>query len=303
MVARLLAERLRHGLRAVLSPVNEFIHVSAIYLGLAVLTTLGLSLVLPSMRQQSQQLHQVVLTMFQADGAGYGGSDADYAWASPTDQAPEQDSAAPANTPDSKPAPDQVSPPTAAPAAAADAQTPPAEVPASPSDFMQALSASMRDQGIPGITAAQEQGLRSYLSRKYRIASSVSGALVRVAFRMGKELKVDPQLVLAVIAIESRYNPFVESSVGAQGLMQIMGRVHRDKLRVHGGQSAIFNPVVNIRIGTQILADCIRRRGSVEGGLACYVGATGPTDGGYGAKVLAERRRIALASGIPLGKG
>jgi len=29
------------------------------------------------------------------------------------------------------------------------------------------------------------------------------------------------------------------------------------------------------------------------------VGATGPSDGGYGAKVLAERRRLSLASGIP----
>jgi soluble lytic murein transglycosylase-like protein len=170
-------------------------------------------------------------------------------------------------------------------------------------DFMQAVRASMREQPIPGVTAAQAQGLRSYLSRKYRIAPSVAGALVRMAFRAGKDLRVDPQLVLAVIAIESRYNPFVESSVGAQGLMQVMGTVHRDKLRAHGGPASIFNPAVNIRIGVQILSDCIRRRGSLEGGLACYVGASGPSDGGYGARVLAERRRIALASGIPPGKG
>ena len=63
-----------------------------------------------------------------------------------------------------------------------------------------------------------------------------------------------------------------------------------------------MNPIANIRVGVQILYDCIKRRGSVEGGLACYVGATGPSDGGYGAKVLAERRRIALASGIPVGR-
>ena len=66
---RSVPERLWSGVRAVSRPVGEFVHVSAIYLGLAVLTTLGLSLVLPSMRQQSQQLHEVVLAMFQADGA------------------------------------------------------------------------------------------------------------------------------------------------------------------------------------------------------------------------------------------
>ena len=308
MVAGLLSDRLQHGMRAVLHPVGEFIHVSAIYLGLAVLTTLGLSLVLPSMRQQSQQLHEVVLAMFQADDAGYGG-DADYAWAPPAldGQPPAPDVAAPAAAPDASTttappadaaatgqtpaAGDQPEPQVAAPAASAGAL-----------DFMQALSASMGEQAIPGVTAAQAQGLRSYLSRKYRIASSVAGALVRMAFAVGKERKVDPQLLLAVIAIESRYNPFVESAVGAQGLMQVMGRVHRDKLRAHGGPASIFNPSVNIRIGAQILADCIRRRGSIEGGLACYVGASGPSDGGYGASVLAERRRIALASGIPPGK-
>jgi len=104
------------------------------------------------------------------------------------------------------------------------------------------------------------------------------------------------------MAIESRYNPFVESAVGAQGLMQVMGNVHRDKFKERGGRVAVFSPVVNIRVGAQILSDCIRRRGSVEGGLACYVGATGTGDGGYGARVLAERRRIALASGLPPGK-
>ncbi|MFT0533016.1 transglycosylase SLT domain-containing protein [Castellaniella hirudinis] len=288
MLAGPVLDRLRHGLRAVLHPVGEFIHVSAIYLGLAVLTTLALSLVLPSMRQQSQQLHQVVLAMFQADGSGYGGNDAEYAWAWP------DESAVPADGPIQDAAPAAEPADTESPLAAAS--------PADPPLFMQALAASMRDQPIPGVSAAQTQGLRSYLARKYRISPSVAGALARTAFTVGKEYQLDPQLILAVIAIESRYNPFVESPVGAQGLMQVMGSVHREKLKAHGGAAAIFNPVVNLRIGAQILSDCIRRRGSVEGGLACYVGASGPGDGGYGAKVLAERRRIALASGIPLGK-
>src|SRR5690606_26615064 len=106
-----------------------------------------------------------------------------------------------------------------------------------------------------------------------------------------------------VIAIESRYNPYAESHVGAQGLMQVMTQVHKDKFEVFtDGPIAALNPIANIRVGVQILYDCIKRRGSIESGLACYVGATGPSDGGYGAKALAERRRIALASGIPVGR-
>ena len=291
---RSVPERLRQGVRAVLRPVGEVVHVSAIYLGLAVLTTLGLSLVLPSMRQQSQQLHEVVLAMFQADGGGYASDDEGEMpdWVPPdAGGAPDAGAAPPAN-----PAGDAAVAADAGQAATAgqDGGTDTGRM-----GFSAALAASLRDQPIQGVTQAQAHALRSYLARKYRIASSVAGALIRTAFDVGRERKLDPQLLLAVIAIESRYNPFVESSVGAQGLMQVMTSVHRAKLRPSGGAAAVFDPVVNIRVGAQILADCIRRRGGIEGGLACYVGATGPSDGGYGARVLAERRRIALASGIP----
>ncbi|GAA0217571.1 lytic transglycosylase domain-containing protein [Castellaniella daejeonensis] len=291
---RSVPERLQHSVLAVLRPVGEFVHVSAIYLGLAVLTTLGLSLVLPSMRQQSQQLHEVVLAMFQADGAGYAGDDEGdlQEWSvPPVAQAPE--GAAPSDGPAD---------------GGADGAVADAGQPAGPADqtaaagrltFTGALAASLRDQPIPGVSQAQAHALRSYLARKYRIANSVAGALIRAAFEIGRERNLDPQLLLAVIAIESRYNPFVESSVGAQGLMQVMTSVHRAKLRPSGGPASVFDPVVNMRVGAQILGDCIRRRGGIQGGLACYVGATGPSDGGYGARVLAERRRIALASGLP----
>ncbi|TAN31156.1 MAG: lytic transglycosylase domain-containing protein [Castellaniella sp.] len=258
------------------------------------------------MRQQSQQLHEVVLTMFQANDGSYGGQD-------DTDS---PDWTVPA-----------VSPPVAAVPGAGASSGPTASAGTSPPDqkaatgpavapepdekiaqegqltFAQALLASMQDKPVKGMTRSQDHGLRSYLARKYRIAPSVAGALIRTAFAVGADEHVDPQLLLAVVAIESRYNPFVESSVGAQGLMQIMGSVHRDKLKTRGGRAAVFNPVVNIRVGAQILSDCIRRRGSVQGGLACYVGATGVGDGGYGSRVLAERRRMALASGVPPGQG
>ena len=295
-------ERLLLGVRAGIAPIGEFIHVSAIYLGLAVLTTLGLSLVLPSMRQQSQQLHEVVLTMFQANDGNYGaGEDAESPdWTVPSP--PEAAAGAPA--PEPAPADQVESGPAAAPSPAGAPKPVPEEVKIQPAfpNFAQALVASMQDKPVKGLTRAQDHGLRSYLARKYRIAPSVAGALIRTAFEVGRAEHVDPQLLLAVMAIESRYNPFVESAVGAQGLMQVMGNVHRDKFKERGGRVAVFSPVVNIRVGAQILSDCIRRRGSVEGGLACYVGATGTGDGGYGARVLAERRRIALASGLPPGK-
>jgi len=168
-------------------------------------------------------------------------------------------------------------------------------------NFTQALVESEEESSIPGVSKAQAKALRNYIARKYKIANSVAGAIVSTVFTVGREKDLDPQLLLAVIAIESRYNPYAESHVGAQGLMQVMTRVHKDKFEAFGqGPLAAIHPLANIQVGTQILANCLERRGSIDGALACYVGATGPSDGGYGAKVKAEWRRIALASGIPI---
>lgn len=168
-------------------------------------------------------------------------------------------------------------------------------------NFSRALADSEDQFSISGVTTTQAEALRSYIARKYRIASSAAGALISTVFTVGRDMGLEPQLLLAVIAIESRYNPFAESHMGAQGLMQVMTRVHKDKFAALGeGPLAALHPLANIQVGAQILSDCLKRRGSLDGGLACYVGATGPSDGGYGAKVKAERRRIALASGIPV---
>jgi len=98
------------------------------------------------------------------------------------------------------------------------------------------------------------------------------------------------------MAMESSFNPFAESTMGAQGLMQVMTRVHQDKLEPFGGSYAVLNPVVNLKVGAMILKDCIRRGGSLEEGLRLYVGAVTSYDGVYGQRVMAEQRRMAAAA-------
>ncbi len=145
----------------------------------------------------------------------------------------------------------------------------------------------------------EQQRVTGWLAKRYRIAGSASQMLVGAAYEAAGEAKLDPLLILAVMAIESRFNPFAESAVGAQGLMQVMSKVHHDKFSDHGGLSAALNPVANIRVGAEILQDLIRRGGSVEAGLKLYVGAGNlDTDGGYAGKVMAEHARLkAVAAG------
>jgi len=146
----------------------------------------------------------------------------------------------------------------------------------------------------------QQSNLAYWISRKYRVAPEPVSALVAEAYDLGPRNDIDPTLILAVMAIESGFNPFAQSHVGAQGLMQVLTRVHEDKYEGFGGALAAFDPVANLRVGVNVLKDCINRAGSVEGGLKLYVGAGNfKDDGGYGSKVIAEYGRLQqVAKGI-----
>jgi hypothetical protein len=145
----------------------------------------------------------------------------------------------------------------------------------------------------------QQAAVAYWLSKKYRVAPEPLSALVAEAFEIGQRTKVDPLLLLSVMAVESSFNPFAQSPVGAQGLMQVMTGVHSDKYENFGGRLAAFDPVTNLRVGAKVLQECIQRAGSVQAGLKFYVGAAlHPDDGGYADKVMAEHARLqAVASG------
>jgi hypothetical protein len=143
----------------------------------------------------------------------------------------------------------------------------------------------------------QQQWVTSWLSKRYRVAGDATNMLVSTAYLTAREIKLDPLLILAVMAIESGLNPFAESPVGAQGLMQVMSKVHHERFQEMGGLQAALNPVANIRVGSLILKDYVTRGGSVEAGLKIYVGAGAfEHDDGYGSKVLAEYNRLKQVS-------
>lgn len=144
----------------------------------------------------------------------------------------------------------------------------------------------------------QQAAVAYWLSKKYRVAPEPLSALVAEAYEIGKRTQLDPTLLLAIMAIESSFNPFAESSMGAQGLMQVMTRVHSDKYEHFGGKLAAFDPLTNLRVGTKVLQECIARAGSLEGGLKLYVGASLLDDGSsYISKVLAEHARLQQVAG------
>ena len=166
-----------------------------------------------------------------------------------------------------------------------------------------AAPANPVDTIAPADLPKAQANVAQWLSRKYRVAAEPMSVLVAEAFAIGQKSQLDPSLILAVMAIESRFNPYAQSPVGAQGLMQVMTRVHTDKYDNFGGHFAAFDPLTNLRVGVKVLQECIARAGSLEGGLRYYVGAANlPSDGGYASKVLAEHarlRQVAAGGSVP----
>jgi soluble lytic murein transglycosylase-like protein len=138
----------------------------------------------------------------------------------------------------------------------------------------------------------QEQALAAHLSRRFYIAAEATEQVVRTSFRAAREVGLDPLLVLAVIAVESRFNPVAESVMGAKGLMQIIPKYHREKLAEHGGDVAVLDPESNIWVGARILQEYVHRTGTLEAGLQFYNGAMRDESASYAAKVMAERQRL-----------
>ena len=161
------------------------------------------------------------------------------------------------------------------------------------------LEASDRTTAVdPRDLPKQQASVAYWLSKKYRVAPEPLGALVAEAYTLGLKTKLDPTLILAIMAVESGFNPFAQSAMGAQGLMQVMTKLHGDKYENFGGALTAFDPLTNLRVGVKVLQECIARAGSLEGGLRSYVGAGNlEDDGGYAGKVLAEHARLQSVAG------
>ncbi len=116
-----------------------------------------------------------------------------------------------------------------------------------------------------------------------------------------------PELVLAVIEVESQFDAFAVSPAGAMGLMQILPNTGEALARRHGqpwdGPRTLFDPVVNVRLGIAYLAELRHRFGRWSTALAAYnwgpsaigrrLTAGDPIPAGYAERVFSTRKRRA----------
>ena len=129
------------------------------------------------------------------------------------------------------------------------------------------------DQSTRSITLGRQAVARVGPSaQNYRL---VYPLLVREALiESSKENGLDPALVASLIRQESNFNPRATSPVGARGLMQLMPPVGRTLARSKGiagyNDESLYDPAINIQLGTTHLASLLRRTSNLERVLAAY---------------------------------
>lgn len=147
-----------------------------------------------------------------------------------------------------------------------------------------------------GELSAEMQRVRDWVASRYRVSDVILEPVLAQAEDSANAVGLDPLLIVAVMAIESGFNPFAESRHGAQGLMQVIPRYHKDKIGQDAHEDALFDPILNVRVGTQVLAEGLRRFGTMQGALQYYAGALKDPNAGYTKKVLALKQRIRSAA-------
>ena len=167
------------------------------------------------------------------------------------------------------------------PAAAARARAP-AQLPADPRPVAASRLEALAEPDIEAVSGA--------LARRYRISEDATRELVGAAYGEGRRIGLDPLLIIAVMAVESHFNPIAQSDGGAVGLMQVIPRYHADQF--DRGAESMLDPRTNIGLGARVLKEYIRRAGTEVAGLQLYNGAAGDASNGYANKVLGERQRL-----------
>lgn len=148
-----------------------------------------------------------------------------------------------------------------------------------------------------------QAAVAKWLGAKYRVSASVIEILVVEADLLAKKYGFSPNLLIAVMAIESNFHPYIQSEAGAQGMMQVMPRIHAKRYEKFGGKTAFLDPVVSLKVGAEILRDFRKLKGGSETEALRFYFGGGATSDAYIDRVRAEQRllnRVSSGSFVPV---
>jgi soluble lytic murein transglycosylase len=168
-----------------------------------------------------------------------------------------------------------------------------------------ALSDSGAAQEVADYQEAERIGVGRFMKDSTALWGNERHRVMAAIVREARHNGLDPLMVAAVIHVESRFDPYAVSGVGACGLMQLMPptaqwlmpRATENKLR----RAHLFNPLLNIELGTAYLAQLLNRfDGDVSLALIAYNAGPGVarslTPNSKAAKKLAVYPKAVLAA-------
>lgn len=157
-------------------------------------------------------------------------------------------------------------------------------------------SASVASIADDDALSSEMERVRDWVADRYGVSSDSLEPVLAAAEEAGRHRGIDPLLIVAIMAVESSFNPRAVSHMGAQGLMQVMPRYHQDKIGKKRGKNALFDPEFNVHVGTHVLHETITRYGSVQRALQAYNGSLGDPSLRYPRKVMAMKKRLLAAA-------
>lgn len=142
------------------------------------------------------------------------------------------------------------------------------------------------------INALKARSLVSYIVDEYKIPERNAKIIVDTAIKHSSD-GITPELILAVIGVESSFKERVISSHGARGLMQVLASSHPEKVKGIGGIKALHDPKKNILVGANILAEYREvSNGNLRKTLLRYNGSLNNRKSKYPDKVIQKLRDI-----------
>jgi soluble lytic murein transglycosylase-like protein len=115
--------------------------------------------------------------------------------------------------------------------------------------------------------------LTTFIVSTYKQKPVVAKRIVDSAYKESVRTNLSPLLILAIIAQESSFQPKAESSYGAQGLMQVVARIHSKEVALLPHPAKLWHPESNIATGSGILKRYLKSAdGNLDQALTRYSG-------------------------------
>ena len=131
------------------------------------------------------------------------------------------------------------------------------------------------------------KALTNYIHHHFKVSEQKASIIVHEAFINGLNQGLQPELILAIIAVESNFKEKAISKAGAHGLMQVMPSAHPKKIKSIGGRKGLYDLKKNISVGSKILAQYKDlSKGNIRRTLLRYNGSLGNARSKYPDKVF-----------------